>query len=89
MNASDRHGLPSPPLKSLVEDAVTFLNEVSHNNTRDWLTAERPRYEAKLKAPAPALLAKSGAQTQAPELKRASVSYDKDHPQAELLCRMV
>ena len=41
------------PNKSLVEDAITFLNEVSHNNTRDWLTAENHDTRQSSKPPRP------------------------------------
>lgn len=43
-------------LNRLVPDAKTFLTELAANNTRDWFSAQKPRYEAELKAPALAVL---------------------------------
>lgn len=40
----------------LVPRARAFLSELAQDNTRDWFTAHKPRYEAELKAPALALL---------------------------------
>lgn len=45
----------------LIPDARAFLTELSANNTRDWFTTRKSRYEADLKAPALALL-EEGAQ---------------------------
>lgn len=40
----------------LVPDARSFLAALAANNSRDWFTANAPRYEAELKAPALAFL---------------------------------
>lgn len=39
----------------LVPEALTFLNDLSANNSRDWFTANKARYDAAVKAPALAL----------------------------------
>ncbi len=46
----------SDPFSQLIPEARTFLAELSHNNTRDWFTENKPRYEAQLKTPALHLL---------------------------------
>lgn len=40
----------------LIPDARAFLSELEANNTRDWFTANKARYDAQLKQPAIALL---------------------------------
>lgn len=42
--------------ETLIEDAQDFLARLAANNNRDWFTAHKPEYEARLKAPALALL---------------------------------
>ena len=46
----------SDSVRSLVPQARQFLSELSDNNTREWFTAHKARYEAELKQPALALL---------------------------------
>jgi len=48
---------------TLIPDARSFLAELGENNTRDWWQENRATYDAKLKAPAQALL-----ETLSPEL---------------------
>lgn len=43
-------------LSNLIQDARAFLGELSENNSRDWWGANKPTYDAKLKAPALQLL---------------------------------
>jgi len=40
----------------LVPNARAFLSELAHNNTRDWFTEHKPRYESGLKRPGEHLL---------------------------------
>ncbi len=49
----------------LVRDARSFLDALAQNNTRDWFTAQKPTYDAQLKAPALLLL-----DTLRPELEK-------------------
>lgn len=44
------------PPDRLIPDARAFLGELKNNNSRDWFTAQKARYDADLKAPALALL---------------------------------
>ena len=46
----------SSSFDSLIPDARAFLTDLADNNTRDWFTAQKARYEAELKAPALMLL---------------------------------
>jgi len=41
---------------TLIADAQTFLRSLAQNNTRDWFSANKPRYESALRDPALALL---------------------------------
>lgn len=41
---------------TLVRDARSFLGELADNNTKEWFTENKPKYEANLKSPALALL---------------------------------
>lgn len=45
-----------PPWSTLVPDTRAFLDELAQNNSRDWFNSRKPEYEARLKAPALALL---------------------------------
>ncbi len=47
----------SDPFSLLVPEAQAFLRELSQNNTREWFSAQKKRYEAELKTPATLLLA--------------------------------
>ncbi|TMV09601.1 TIGR02453 family protein [Ruegeria sediminis] len=44
------------PFAQLIPEARAFLAELSANNTRDWFTAQKSRYDRELKAPATLLL---------------------------------
>ncbi|CUH67643.1 hypothetical protein TG4357_03123 [Thalassovita gelatinovora] len=44
------------PFATLVSDARAFLGELKANNSRDWFTAHKDRYDRDLKAPSLALL---------------------------------
>lgn len=44
------------PFDSLVPDARLFLSDLKQNNNRDWFLAHKTDYDARLKAPALALL---------------------------------
>jgi len=44
------------PFARLIPEARAFLTELAANNTRDWFTAHKTRYETELKAPAQLLL---------------------------------
>lgn len=44
------------PFSHLIPDARAFLSELAANNTRDWFTAQKTRYETGLKTPATHLL---------------------------------
>lgn len=46
----------SDGFETLVPDARAFLRDLAANNTRDWFTENKARYEQQLKAPALALL---------------------------------
>ena len=46
----------SDPFDQLIPEARTFLAELAANNSRDWFTAQKLRYEAELKRPAEMLL---------------------------------
>lgn len=56
----------SSEFSRLVFETRAFLNELADNNTRDWFTANKPRYEAELRIPAMAFL-----DTIAADLERA------------------
>lgn len=43
--------------ETFITEAQRFLTALAQDNTRDWFTAQKPRYEAELKAPAEHLLA--------------------------------
>ena len=49
---------------TLIPDARSFLTELNQNNTRDWFTAHKDRYNATLKRPAILLLDRLSAQLQ-------------------------
>ncbi|MEM7321192.1 MAG: TIGR02453 family protein [Pseudomonadota bacterium] len=46
----------SDPFEQLIPDARSFLSELAENNTRDWFTDQKKRYDADLKTPATLLL---------------------------------
>ncbi len=50
-----------PDFSTLVPDALGFFDDLAANNSRDWFTANKPRYESAVKGPAEALLAELGA----------------------------
>ena len=54
-----------PDFDTLVADALGFFDDLGANNTRDWFTANKSRYEAAVKRPAEALLAETGARLEA------------------------
>ncbi len=75
------------PFADLIPQARAFLGELSSNNTRDWFTAHKTRYESKLKAPALLFLdqvahdlGRSTGQSLRPKLFRAhrDVRFSKD-----------
>ncbi|TCL08963.1 uncharacterized protein (TIGR02453 family) [Shimia isoporae] len=51
----------SSEFSRLLLETRAFLNELADNNTRDWFTANKPRYDAELRLPAMALLDTIGA----------------------------
>lgn len=46
----------SQPFETLISDARAFYGELAKNNTRDWFTEHKSRYETQLKKPAKMLL---------------------------------
>lgn len=46
----------SDQFASLIPDARSFLSELNANNDRDWFSANKARYDSRLRAPALALL---------------------------------
>jgi len=50
---------------TLVQDACGFFDDLAANNSRDWFTANKPRYDQMVKHPAEALLATVGARLDA------------------------
>lgn len=53
--------MPASPFASLIPDAQQFLSELAAQNTRDWFTANKHRFQNDLQAPANALLDVVGA----------------------------
>ncbi|WP_319826280.1 TIGR02453 family protein [Thalassovita sp.] len=53
--------MPESPFATLIPDAQHFLAELAAQNTRDWFTANKPRFQRDLQAPAHALLDVVGA----------------------------
>ncbi|MEX0284465.1 MAG: TIGR02453 family protein [Paracoccaceae bacterium] len=77
----------SDPFSSLIPDARAFLGELAENNSKEWFTTNKLRYDDKLKDPALALLDVISAQWGAeigvplkPKLFRAhrDVRFSKD-----------
>ena len=54
-----------PDFDTLVPDALGFFDDLAADNSRDWFSANKARYERDVKAPAEALLAEIGAQLEA------------------------
>ena len=46
--------MTDPAFEGFSPAALTFLEELAANNTRDWFTAHKPTYEAEIKRPAEA-----------------------------------
>ena len=49
-----------PDFDTLVPDALGFFDDLAADNSRDWFTANKARYERDVKAPAEALLSEIG-----------------------------
>lgn len=52
------------PFTRLIPESLAFLKDLRQNNTRDWFTAQKSRYEAELKTPATLLLDQVAADLQ-------------------------
>jgi len=64
---------------TLVPDALGFFDDLAANNSRDWFTANKSRYEAAVKGPAKALLAVLGVRLEAATGARQTAKLYRIH----------
>ena len=70
------------PFAQLIPEAKIFLRELATNNSRDWFTANKTRYQTQLKAPA--LLLQEQLSANLTKITGDSVSAKLFRPQRDI-----